>query len=153
MAQLPTAAVRTLVRVAEVLEAAQDDWWLIGGAAVALQGLAIEIADIDVLLSARDARQVIATLNIRPNEGVAIDRVRSDIWARWTALPLGVDLMAGLQIRTDDHWTRVEPATREAVAVEGRVIYVPARVELVAICRLFGRPKDLERAEGLARIG
>ena len=99
MAQLPSAAVRTLVRVAEVLEAAQDDWWLIGGAAVALQGLAIEIADIDVLLSARDARQVIATLNIRPSEGVAIDRVRSDIWARWTALPLGVDLMAGLQIR------------------------------------------------------
>jgi hypothetical protein len=153
MAQLPSAAVRTLVRVAGVLEAVQDDWWLIGGAAVALQGLAIEIADIDILLSARDAGQVIAALNIRANEGVAIDRVRSDIWARWTALPLGVDLMAGLQIRTGDHWTRVEPATREAVAVEGRAIYVPARVELVAICRLFGRPKDLERAEGLARIG
>jgi hypothetical protein len=153
MGQLSPAAVRTLVGVAEVLEAAQDDWWLIGGAAVALQGLAIEIADADVLLSARDARQVIATLNIRLKEGVAIDRVRSDIWARWTALPLGVDLMAGLQIRTGDHWTRVEPATREAVAVEGRAIYVPSRVELGAICRLFGRPKDLERAEGLARIG
>jgi hypothetical protein len=151
MAQLPSAAVRTLVRVAEVLEAAQEDWWLIGGAAVALQGLAIEIADIDALLSARDAREVIATLNIRPNEGVAIDRVRSDIWGRWTALPLDVDLTAGLRIRTGDHWTRVEPATRDAV--EGRAIYVPSRVELVAICRLFGRPKDLERAEGLARIG
>ena len=153
MAQLPSAAVRTLVRLAGALEAVQDDWWLIGGAAVALQGLAIEIADVDVLLSARDAREVIDALNIRANEGVAIDRVRSDIWARWTEPPLGVDLMAGLQIRTDDHGTRVEPATREAVAVEGRPIYVPARVELVAICRLFGRPKDLERAEGLARIG
>ena len=152
MAQLASAAVRTLVQVAEVLEAAQDDWWLIGGAAVALQGLAIEIADIDVLLSARDARQIIATLNIRPKEGLAIDRVRSDIWARWTALPLEVDLTAGLRIRTGDLWTRVEPATREAVAVEGRAIYVPSRVELAAICRLFGRPKDLERADGLAGI-
>src|SRR5258705_2680610 len=62
MGQLPSAAVRTLVRAAEALEAARDDWWLIGGAAVALQGLAIEIADVDVLLSAHDARQVIATL-------------------------------------------------------------------------------------------
>src|SRR5260370_40644925 len=151
--QLSPAGARTLVGVAGVLEAAQDDWWRIGGAAVALQGLAIEIADIDVLLSARDARQIIATLNIRPNEGVAIDSVRSDIWAHWTALPLGVALIAGLQIRTGDHWTRVEPATRDAAAVEGRAIYVPSRVELVAICRLFGRPKDLERAEWLARIG
>ena len=152
MGQLPSSAVRTLVRVAEALEAAQDDWWLIGGAAVALQGLAIEIADVDVLLSARDARQVIATLNIRPNDGVAIDRVRSDIWARWTALPLDVDLMAGLQIRTGDRWTRVEPTTREAIAVEDRAIYVPSRAELIGICRLFGRTKDVERAEGLAAL-
>ena len=152
MGQLPPAAVRTLVRVAEALEAAQDDWWLIGGAAVALQGLAIDIADIDVLLSVRDIRQVIAILNIRPNEGVAIDRVRSDVWARWTALPLGVDLITGLQIRTGALWTRVEPKTREAVTVGGCAVYVPSWVELIGILRLFGRPKDLERAEALARL-
>lgn len=153
MAQLAPDAVQTLVQVAETLQIARDDWWLVGGAAVALQGLAIEIADIDVLLSQRDLRQILAGLNVACNEDTVIDRIRSDIWGRWTALPLSVDLMAGLQVRTGDGWTRVEPTTRVAIAVGGRALYAPSRPELMGICRLFGRPKDLERAEGLARLG
>lgn len=66
--------------------------------------------------------------------------------------PLSVDLMTGLQIRSGERWTRVEPRTREGVAVGGRTVYLPSRAELMGICRLFGRPKDRERAEGLARL-
>lgn len=142
----------TLALVAEALADAQDDWWLVGGAAVALQGLDIAIADIDVLMSRRDIVRVIARLGIAPVEGVAIDRIRSEIWARWTTPPIAVDLMAGLQVRTGERWTRVAPATRRAVNVGGWTLYVPARPELIDILRLFGRPKDLERAEGLARL-
>jgi hypothetical protein len=83
---------------------------------------------------------------------VAIDRIRSEIWARWTAPPIAVDLMAGLQVRAGERWTRVAPGTRQAITVDGRTLYVPARPELIDILRLFGRPKDLERAEGLARL-
>ena len=142
----------TLTLVAETLADAEDDWWLIGGAAVALQGLDIAIADIDVLMSRRDIERVIARLGIAPVQGMAIDRIRSEIWARWTAPALVVDLMAGLQVRTGDRWTRVAPAARQAVDVDGRTLYVPARSELIDILRLFGRPKDLKRAEGLARV-
>ena len=78
----------TLALVAETLADAEDDWWLVGGAAVALQGLDIAIADIDVLMSRRDVVRVIARLGIAPVEGVAIDRIRSEIWARWTAPPM-----------------------------------------------------------------
>ena len=142
----------SLALVAETLADAEDDWWLVGGAAVALQGLDIAIADIDVLMSRRDVVRVIARLGIAPVEGVAIDRIRSEIWARWTAPPIAVDLMAGLQVRTGERWTRVAPGTRQAITVDGRTLYVPARPELIDILRLFGRPKDLERAEGLARL-
>jgi hypothetical protein len=142
----------SLALVAEILADAKDEWWLVGGAAVALQGLDIAIADIDVLMSRRDIVRVIARLGIAPVEGAAIDRIRSEIWARWTAPPLAVDLMTGLQVRTGECWTRVAPGTRQAVNVDGRTLYVPARRELIDILRLFGRPKDLERAEGLARI-
>jgi len=152
MARLPTEAARTLIAVAEVMEAAQDPWCLIGGAAVALHGLSIAIADVDVLMSARDLRRVMIELHLACQEGVAIDRVRSDIWARWTALPLGVDFMSGLHIRSGERWIRVAPTSREPVAVEGTTLYVPSRAELADICRLFGRPKDLERAEGLGRL-
>jgi hypothetical protein len=142
----------TLALVAETLADAEDDWWLVGGAAVALQGLDIAIADIDVMMSRRDVVRFIARLGIAPVEGVAIDRIRSEIWARWTAPPIAVDLMAGLQVRTGERWTRVAPGTRQAITVDGRTLYVPARPELIDILRLFGRPKDLERAEGLARL-
>jgi hypothetical protein len=148
----PSSAVDTMVRVAEALAPAHDDWWLIGGAAVALQGLAIAIADVDVLMSRHDIVRVIDRLGITFNEGVAIDRVRSEVWARWTAPSLSVDLMAGLQIRTGESWTRVAPRSREAIMVGGRRLYVPARPELIDILRLFGRPKDIERAEALARL-
>ena len=56
----------TLALVAETLADAEDDWWLVGGAAVALQGLDIAIADIDVLMSRRDVVRVIARLGIAP---------------------------------------------------------------------------------------
>ena len=135
--------------VAGALEDVRDHWWLIGGSAVALHGLAIGIADVDVLMSERDMRHVMAKLNLAAQQGVAIDRVRSEIWARWAALPLAVDLMTGLQIRTGETWTRVVPATRDAIKVDGAMLYVPSRAELAGICRLFGRPKDLERAAGL----
>jgi hypothetical protein len=141
-----------LALVAEALADAEDDWWLVGGAAVALQGFDIPIADIDLLMSRRDLVRIIARLGIAPVEGVAIDRIRSEIWARWTVPPLAVDLMTGLQVRTGERWTLVAPGTRQAVDVDGRTLYVPARAELIDILRLFGRPKDLERAEGLARI-
>lgn len=150
--ELPSLVARALAEVADALETTRDDWWLIGGAAVALQGLAIPIADIDVLMSRRDIVRVIARLGIAPVEGVASDRIRSEIWARWMAPPFAVDLMTGLQVRTGERWTRVAPGTRQAVNVDGRTLYVPARRELIDILRLFGRPKDLERADGLARI-
>jgi hypothetical protein len=153
MPALPKVAVRSLTQVADTLVDADDDWWLIGGAAVALHGLPIDIADVDVLMSPRDLARVIARLDIAPVEGAAVDRFRSDTWARWNVPPRSVDLMTGLQIRTGERWTRVDPRTREAIAVDGRAVYVPARQELIDICRLFGRPKDLERAAGLARIG
>jgi len=150
--ELPPSAAHALAEVAEALAAAEDDWWLIGGAAVALHGLAIPIADIDVLMSRRDIVRVIARLGIEPVEGVAIDRIRSETWVRWTAPSLAVDLMTRLEVRTGEHWRRVAPGTRQAIGIEGRTLYVPTRPELVDILRLFGRPKDLERAEGLARL-
>jgi hypothetical protein len=145
-------ALRTLEGVAEALKGTHHDWWLFGGAAVALHGLDIEIADVDVVMAESDLRRVIDRLGIAANDQGSVDRIRSDVWARWTALPLGVDLTAGLQVRAAGGWIRIAPKTRETVMVEGLALYVPARRELIEILRLFGRSKDLERVEGLSRL-
>lgn len=145
-------ALRTLKGVAEALEGTHHDWWLFGGAAIALHGLDIEIADIDVVMAESDLRRVIGRVGIAASDPGPVDRIRSDLWARWTALPLGVDLIAGLQVRAGDGWIRIAPRTRETVMVEDHALYVPSRRELIEILRLFGRPKDMERAERLSHL-
>jgi hypothetical protein len=150
--QFAPAAVQTMVRVAEELLEARDDWWLIGGAAVALHGLPIEIADVDVLMGAHDIGRLASRLGIAADRDTPVHRIRSDIWLPWKALPLGVDFTAGLAVSAGEGWTLIVPRTREAVQVKGHTLYVPARGELIEILRLFGRSKDLQRAESLDKL-
>jgi hypothetical protein len=151
-AHLSDPLLQTLAIVADALMDARDPWWLIGGAAVGLQGVQSTIPDVDVLTSPRDARQVLLALDIRSGEDGGTALFRSNMFGRWTSPPLPVEFMGGFQIRMPEGWRPVEPVTREAFLVDGRIIYAPARTELIRICRLFGRPKDLARAEALARL-
>jgi hypothetical protein len=152
MPPLSPEVVETLARVAQEMTMAQGRWWLIGGVACALHGLAIEVADIDVIMSARDAECILSGLRIAPEESSGTDRFRSDVFGRWKGLPLQVDLMAGFTVRTRDGWIGIEPATREEIPIGGHSLYIPARRELVDILRLFGRPKDITRAQALAML-
>jgi hypothetical protein len=60
--------------------------------------------------------------------------------------------MGDFEVRTGEVWRRVEPTTREPRTVAGRTLFVPSRRELAGILRLFGRPKDLARADLLSHI-
>jgi len=151
---LPTTVVQTLSLVADALKGARDPWWLIGGAAIGLQGIpSTSIPDIDVVTSARDALQVLQALDIPPGEDGGTALFRSEVFGRWTTTaPLPVEFLGGFHIRTQEGWTPVEPATCDAFLVDGKTVYVPSRQELIEICRMFGRTKDLVRAEALARL-
>jgi hypothetical protein len=138
--------------VADALTRARDPWWLIGGAAIGLHGVQSAIPDVDVVMSPQDARQVLLELNILPAEDGGTALFRSEVFGRWTMLPLPVEIMGGFQIRTQEGWRPLVPATREPFPVDGRTLYVPSRRELIEICRLFGRPKDLARAGALGRL-
>lgn len=54
--------------------------------------------------------------------------------------------MAEFRVATAAGWTALMPRTRVRIAVEERDVFVPEREELAAMLRMFGRPKDLERA-------
>ena len=138
--------------VADGLMGTQDPWWLIGGAAVGLQGVQSAIPDVDVVMSARDARQVLSRLNIPPGQDGGTALFRSEVFGRWVEPPLPVEFMGGFQIRTQEGWQPVEPATRQSFLVDERIVHAPSRPELIEICRRFGRPKDLARAEALSRL-
>ena len=153
---LPTATMIgtdisiSLGAVARQMGAAQDRWWIIGSAAVALHGADPgPVAGIDVLLSVADAHRILPTIGIAPVAGVADARFRSRVFGVWDGTASPVEFMAGLECRTGDTWLPVRPATRSAVAVGGGIVHVPDRGELGSILVAFGRPKDLARTARL----
>ena len=137
---------KTLVMVAEAMRDARDPWWIISSAAVALHGVApIVVGDVDVLTSVGDARRLMDALGITPIEDGASSLFRSTLFGRWQTPPLVVETMAGFHVATAAGWTEVLPRTRVPILVDGCTVYVPDRVELAGMLRLFGRRKDLER--------
>lgn len=152
-AALPDPLRESLALVADAMRAARDPWWIIASAAMALQGAhPIHVADVDLLASERDAAQLIAALGLEPALPGGTAQFRSALFARWLTPPLPVEIMAGFQVHTPDGWRPVLPATRHAVRLDGRVLFVPSADELIAHCRLFARPKDEQRATILQRL-
>ena len=129
---------------------AADPWWVIGSAAAALHGLEIPtIGDVDIVTSVADVRRLLSAPDVVAVDDDGTGQFRSDVFARLTGLPLKVEFLGGLHVRG----TPLAIATRVVMMVGGKPVYVPSREELVRIFRLFGRPKDLTRAEALAALG
>jgi hypothetical protein len=117
---------------------ARDPWWIIGSAAMALQGVAsLEVGDVDLLMSRRDAASLLRSKGVEPAPGEAGGRFRSDVFGRWRAGAYVVETMGGFYVDGRE----LVPATR--VAKGG--FCVPSVEELIAMCGLFARPKDEER--------
>ena len=147
----------TLGRVAEQLAGAQDHWWIIGSAAVALNGGDPgRIADVDVIVSRRDLETLYTRLPLTNTPDAGKPMFLSQRFGRWSEPPLDVEFMAGLTLREADTWHPIVPATRqafelEAGELEAGVVFTPEREELIALLHRFGRSKDLARAATLRR--
>jgi hypothetical protein len=142
--------LQTLIAVADRLAGAAAPWWIIGSAAAALHGLEIaKIGDVDVLAGIADAHRLLSVPDAVPIDDGGNDIFRSDAFVRLTGLPLKVEILGGLRVRGKP----LTITTRVTIPVGKTPVYVPSREELVRIFRLFGRPKDMARAEVLAALG
>ena len=150
--ELEPSLTATLAALAPAVAVCEAPWWLIGSAAMALQGVSpLVVNDVDLLVDIADAARVAEFLGIgfvaRPD-----DLFHSARFARWNGGPLPVEIMSGLQVHRPDGWVAVRPATREAVVAAGLRLFVPSVAELAELCRLFGRPKDLKRLALIERL-
>jgi hypothetical protein len=145
-----SAALDILASTASELS---DPWWVFGGAAMALSGLTEwRVPDVDVLCSARDAKKLIEGLygEVAPDPGEGM--FRSRVFGQILTTPVPVEVMAEMEVRNGGEWTPVTFDSRIPVAVDGGRIYIPSVAEQIETCKLFGRPKDLQRAELLQRL-
>jgi hypothetical protein len=146
---LPHGLAPALAAVGEAMAPAQEPWWLVGSAAMALHGAEIDVADIDILMGQSDmlrlfeARMVAA----RPS-----NRFRSRLFARWREGAYPVEAMAGFHVRTGGQWRPFAPAAREGVRFRDGWLYTPGVEGLAAMCVLFGREKDRTRRAELEAL-
>lgn len=143
----------TLDIVASAASEMRDPWWIFGGAAMALAGLdGLHVPDVDVMASPRDARALIEALHGRVVEDPGEGLFRSQVFGQILTTPIPVDVMARMDVRDGGDWASVAFHSRLPVAIDGATLFIPSVSEQIATCRLFGRPKDLERAARLETL-
>ncbi|OGT59398.1 MAG: hypothetical protein A3E01_08540 [Gammaproteobacteria bacterium RIFCSPHIGHO2_12_FULL_63_22] len=125
-----------------------DDWWIIGSAAAALAGADIaEVGDVDLLLSERDARALLARWSAAPKAPPPpSDRFRSAVFARFEHGPLAIEAFGGFEMRVRGRWRAVEPMTRRHVGD----VFTPSIAEQIVLLEAMGRDKDRPRIAALA---
>ncbi|MEN2748394.1 hypothetical protein [Sphingomonas sp. T9W2] len=150
--QLSGDHVAALAVVDRLLRQAQEPWWVIAGAAVALHAAEpVAVDDVDVLLAMCDVALIADMPGLVRKGGAGDALFRS---AFYGSLPVGgvdVEFMAGFELSGGEGWQPVRPRSRVFVEVGGLAVPTPDRAELIAMLRAFGRPKDLQRVRLLAR--
>ena len=143
----------TLDLVAAGCAGLRDDWWVFGGAGMALAGVPdLDPPDVDLIVSEPDAIQLIALWRAHIQTGGASPLFRSRIFAKAQIGPLPVEIMAGFEVREPHGWSPVWPRTRQAVERPSGTLFIPTAAEQAEICRRFGRPKDLARLAALEAL-
>jgi len=145
---MTSALSKTLTMIAGAAAHANDRWWIIGSAALVVHGRSLpEVKDVDLLMSAYDAEDLLKRVGEVPRRGDPSDRFRSLVFGTWREPPIPVEIMGGFSLATRHGWQEVAPATREEVTVARARVFVPSADELVTLLRSFGRQKDLDRAK------
>lgn len=150
--KLDAEIVSKLTRLAEMMAVAQDDWCLIGGAALALWGVpGVKVRDIDVILSAGDAEAILGAVGVPITTPAPNDLFRSTIYAQM-GTGIQYDFMAEFAVNGPNGWMAVPPRPEYCMMFDEHAIWLPSTEELTRILKLFGRPKDVERLRLLAQI-
>lgn len=141
--------VEALDRVARAAEGLAEPWWVFGSAAMALAGVrGLDPPDVDLVTTPAGAADLLKRLGGRAvvaGSGL----FRSQVFGKSLDGPLPIEVMAGLEVFTANGWKPVELRTRCRIAWPGGALWIAEAAEQAAICRLFGRPKDLPRATAL----
>lgn len=140
----------TLAAIARLSLRLQDTWWVIGSAAIALAGADIEVPGVDLLVSERDARDLLTDWASPRVTDDGHDRFRSLV-GEHTGTPIPIVVMGGLEVSVDGVWLPVTPTTHMPVELTGGTVFIPDATDQLALLLMFRRPQDLVRAEVLMR--
>jgi hypothetical protein len=141
----------TLAEISRIAPRLQDDWWIIGSAAIALARVAIEVPHVDLLLSERDARSLLKDWAPAKIVAAGQERFRS-VYGEHAGSLIPIEIMGGLELNVEGEWVPVTPTTRLRIELTGGPVYTPDVADQLALLLMFRRPQDLVRAEMLMSL-
>jgi hypothetical protein len=138
----------TLDEASHSLQLLQDNFYIIGSAALSLTGTKLdEMNDIDILTSTRDAVFLGKEWGNRFIEGNTMkdDELFLSKFARYKFSVLDIEIMGELKVNKNGIWERLKITECESIATGGFEIKIPTLEEQKRILQLFGRVKDMQR--------
>ena len=149
----PADLLSDLDEVARIMAGFEGDWWVIGSAAILLSGVPnLEPQDIDILVSDQGARELCSRLRASAIDMPRHDKFRSDLFFRHRLVSRDMEVMGGFTVATAVGWEAFWPEDTRLVQSEAGTLRLPAVSDLVRMCRLFGRAKDIARIPALEAL-
>ena len=113
--------------------------------------LSVVVGAVILVAFARLGISVVDTLVLRSLNPLD-HSVFQQVFGQILTTPVPIDVMAEMDVRSGADWYPVLFETRQPVDVDGFVLHMPTVREQIAVARLFGRSKDLQRAERLETL-
>jgi hypothetical protein len=145
---MPDLYTMLAILAREVHPCCVDRWTVIGSAAAKLAGADVSVADIDLLVSRRDADTLIAHWATRkqvvePGDGDGLFRSH---FARFDFFPWTVEVMGDLELHGGRGWQAVHVADTVSIDLDDVSVPIPSLAEQIRLFESFGRVKDIRRA-------
>ena len=142
------ALERTFRAIGEAAPDGADDWWVIGSAALVLAGVeGVEPDDVDLIGARATILRFLACWGVAEGEPDPHGLFNSSPYLRVEAESrVPIETMGDLHVFRDGSWMPLIPRSRIGIDVAGTRLFIPALAEQRDIFRLFGRPKDMEKA-------
>ncbi|AFD05628.1 nucleotidyltransferase family protein [Solitalea canadensis] len=145
-----TAIIGFLESISESLQLLEDDFYLIGSGALVMERIEIDkVNDIDLLTSERDADKLKKIWNDKLSQGYipADGQLFKSNFGRFRFNTFDLEVMGDLAVNTQNGWHNLRINEYLTVNIAGLSLRIPTLLEQYRVFKLFGRPKDLHKAQ------
>jgi hypothetical protein len=135
------------------LQQLESDYFVLGSCALLLSGLPIStITDLDLLVSSADADHLKRKWadRIRKNFTPENQHLFRSNFARFDFGELDVEVMGDLEVCKNNEWLPVLVNQTTEISINGMILKIPTLEEQKRIFTLFGREKDVAKANQIA---
>lgn len=144
--------VRTLESLSPELNKVNDDFFVIGGAALLLLGVPIgKTHDLDILTSIENVKYLKSAWkqHFISEPILKEDDKFSSYFCQFTFPEILIEVQGGLKVKVKGEWIDVIVEDYEEIELNGITIKTPTLQEMIRILTLFDREKDHKRIQSI----